>query len=71
METPSIWKSRKFWLMMADVVVSLVTFFVTKYAAPEAAKDVLTVIGILQVPVIFLITSLTVQNVVAMKLLKK
>jgi uncharacterized membrane protein (Fun14 family) len=42
--------SSKFQAMMLDVVIGLVTYFVTKYAAPSATEDVLLVIGILQVP---------------------
>ena len=64
---PSIWTSRKFWLMVADVVVSLSTYFITKYISPTAANDILYVIGLLQPVVIALITSITVQNVEAMK----
>jgi hypothetical protein len=56
-------KSRKFWLMVADVVVSLATYFISKYASPETSKDVLMVIGAMQPVVITLIASITVQNV--------
>ena len=48
----TIFKSRKFWLMICDVVVSLATYFISKYVNPEAAKDVLFVISILQPVVI-------------------
>ena len=71
MEIQSIFKSRKFWLMLVDVIVSLITYFITKYAAPEMTKDVLMVIGLLQPVIIFVITSITVQNVAAMKYLSK
>jgi hypothetical protein len=40
--------SRKFWLAMLDIVVSLTTYFVTKYSNPQAAEDVLKVIAALQ-----------------------
>jgi len=66
MAKPSIWKSRKFWLMIADVVVSNVTFFITKYAAPELAKDVLWLIGAWQPVVIFLIGSIAYEDGKAM-----
>ncbi len=58
-----ILKSRKFWLMVVDVVVSLSTYFIGKYFAPAAAQDILFVIGGLQPVVIAVIVSITVQNV--------
>lgn len=33
-------KSRKFWLVMLDVLISTLTYFVTKYAAPTLAEDI-------------------------------
>lgn len=62
---PSIWKSRKFWLTLADIVVSTVTYFVTKYVAPEIGNDVLYLIGAWQPIIILLIVTYTVQNVAA------
>ena len=59
----SLLQSRKFWLMVVNVVVSLITYFVTKYVNPEAAKDVLFLIGALQPVVIAVIASITVQNI--------
>ncbi len=59
----SLLQSRKFWLMILDVIVSLVTYFVTKYAAPEMTKDILFLLTALQPVVIALIASITVQNV--------
>lgn len=43
--------SAKFWTMIVDLIVSLTTYFLTKYLAPEASKDVLFVLGAVQ-PVI-------------------
>lgn len=63
----SIWKSRKFWLAVADVLFSTAVYFVTQYAAPEVGKDILWLIGTYQPVVIALITSYTVQNVEAMR----
>ncbi len=40
--------SRKFWIMILDLVVSMGGYFITKYAAPEFANDSLFVIGALQ-----------------------
>jgi len=66
MTTPSIFKSRKFWIMTCDVIVSLATYFITKYASPDAAKDALTLIGALQPIVLLVVGSMTVQNLKAM-----
>ncbi len=70
MEQPPILKSRKFWLMVVDVAVSLATYFITKYAAPAAADDILKVIVTLQPVVIAVVASITVQNVAAMRAAK-
>jgi hypothetical protein len=53
--------------MVADVVVSVGSYFVTKYASPETTKDVLFMIGALQPVVLLVIGSLTVQNVAEIK----
>ena len=41
-------QSRKFWLLVLDVVVALLTYFITKYAAPGYAEDALFFIGAMQ-----------------------
>ena len=58
----SLLQSRKFWLMMADVVVSVATYFVVKYVAPEIAKDVMFMIGVMQPVVIALIVGIAVED---------
>lgn len=40
--------SRKFLVLMLDTAISLATYFVGKYVAPDASKDVLIVIAALQ-----------------------
>ena len=67
METPSIWQSRKFWLTVADLVVSVSTYFVTKYVNPDLSRDILFLLVAMQPVVIILIASYTYQNTVAMK----
>ena len=62
-----LFTSRKFWLMVADVVVSVASYFITKYASPEMTKDVLFMIGALQPVVLLVIASITVQNVAGIK----
>lgn len=44
-------------LMIVDVVVSLATYFITKYVDPARAQDVLYVIAALQPIVIYVIKS--------------
>ena len=56
-------KSRKFWLMVTDIVISVASYFVGKYTNPEAAKDVLFLIASLQPIILAVIVSITVQNV--------
>lgn len=63
---PSIWKSRKFWLMLADVVISIILFYSDKYL-PGAIADVKFLIGVLQPVVVSLIVGYTVQNTEAMR----
>jgi predicted membrane protein len=53
----------RFWLMVWDVVISLVLYFVVKYAAPDLATDVKFVIGALQLPIVTLIAAYTHENV--------
>lgn len=45
--------SRKFWLAMLDLVLGVVTYFVSKYA-PLAADDVKFVFGMIQ-PVLLIV----------------
>ena len=55
-------KSRKFWLMIADLVFSCGVYFVGKYAGPEASADILWLIGILQPVIISLITGIAIED---------
>ncbi len=59
-------QSRKFWIVVLDVLVSTALFFGAKYIAPAAFDDIKFVIGVLQAPVLLLITAYTVQNSVAL-----
>jgi len=58
----TIWQSRTFWATVVDVVVSLVVYFVTKYAAPTVTTDVLFVIGLLQPVVIAYVVGKNYQD---------
>lgn len=44
----ALFRSRKFLLLVLDTVIQLVTYFITKYAAPALAEDVLFFIGVQQ-----------------------
>ena len=55
-------KSRKFWLMIADVVISTITYFVTAYAAPEIAEQIIWVIGAWQPVIVALIVGIAVED---------
>lgn len=58
----ALFKSRKFWLMVVDVVLSIITYFVSKYVAPGLGDDILWLIGSLQPVVIALIVGITVED---------
>ena len=40
--------SRKFWISLLDMIVSILTYFIGKYLNPEAGKDILFLIASLQ-----------------------
>jgi len=63
MNKPSIWKSRKFWIMVFDIVVSTTTYFLTAYAAPDVAKNILWVIATWQPIIIAVIVSIAAEDV--------
>jgi len=54
--------SRKFWLMTFDVVISTITFFVSKYVSPMLAEDILWLIGAWQPIVIAVIIGIAVED---------
>lgn len=43
-----LFASRKFLLLLLDTVVSMLTFFIGKYATPASAEDLLFMIATLQ-----------------------
>ena len=53
--------------MIADTTVSLVTYFVGKYLNPEAAKDILFLIGAIQPVWLMVIGFIGLQNVAGIK----
>ena len=58
----SLLKSRKFWLMILDVVISTITYFVTAYVAPEIAEQIIWVIGAWQPVIVALIVGIAVED---------
>ena len=58
----NMFRSRKFLTLLLDTAVSLVVFFVTKYAAPTLADDILVVLGALQPVVLSVIVMWGVED---------
>ena len=54
-------KSSKFWLLVLDTVVSLILFFVGKYAQ-MAAEDIAILIGTLQPVFVFVIGGIAYED---------
>lgn len=63
----ALFKSRKFLVLASDTVISLVLYFVTKYAAPSAVEDVKMVVVALQPVVLVLIGAIAYEDGQAMK----
>jgi hypothetical protein len=64
---PSIFKSRKFWLTVADALISIASMTITIYLSPENAKYVLAVIAVLQPVVYALINGIVAEDVAYME----
>lgn len=58
----TLWKSRKFRIMVYDTVVSLVTVIGGWFLAPDMMDKIITVIGILQAPVLFVIGGIAYED---------
>ncbi len=61
-----LWKSRRFWLLVADAIFTLATYFIGKYAG-LGADDWLKIAGVLQPVVIAVIIGLTVEDAARIK----
>ena len=48
----SLLRSRKFWIMIADVLISTATYFVGHYVSPELGENIIWLIGSWQ-PVVY------------------
>lgn len=53
----ALFRSRKFLTGLLDMVISMATYFITKYAAPAVADDILFVIASLQPVVLAIIVA--------------
>lgn len=58
----SLLRSRKFWLMILDVVISTATFFVSKYISPDLAENILWIIGAWQPVIVAVIIGIAVED---------
>ena len=58
----SLIQSRKFWLMVVDLVVSLILFFGAKYLAPSVFDDVKFVVAAIQPVFITIIAAIAHED---------
>ncbi len=58
----SLLHSRKFWLMILDLVISLITYFGGRYLAPAASTDLIYLIGLLQPVIVALICGIAYED---------
>ena len=58
----SLLKSRKFWLMVADVTISSITYFVGQYVSPEVGENIIWLIGSWQPVIYALITGIATED---------
>lgn len=59
-------KSRKFLILVLDTLISVVTYFVVEYAAPEMVGDVKFVIAALQPVVVVIIYAIAHEDAAAL-----
>lgn len=57
-----LFRSSKFWLAVLDVVVSTIVYFITKYAAPDVAEDIIWVIASWQPIVVAVIAGIAYED---------
>lgn len=58
----ALMNSRKFMLLLMDVVLSLVLYFVVKYVAPSIVEDIKFVIAALQPVFVILINAIAKED---------
>ena len=65
----SLLYSRKFKIMLLDVVISTVTYFVTQYVAPEIGHNILWVIATWQPVIVALILGIAIEDAASKRIL--
>lgn len=55
-------RSRKFWIMVSDVLISTATYFVTNFVDPELGKHILWLIGSWQPVIALVIVGITLED---------
>jgi len=58
-------RSRKFLLLVLDTIISLVLFFVGKYASPNLAEDIKFIIAAYQPVFVAIIVAISVEDAAA------
>ena len=69
----SLLKSRKFWIMVVDVVISSATYFIGQYVLPEVGENIIWLIASWQPVIYALITGIATEdaaNVTAMSVVE-
>lgn len=59
---PNIFKSRKFWIMISDLVFSTVLYFGAQYFTPAVLADVKFLIGIIQPVILTVIAAIAYED---------
>lgn len=60
-----LFRSRKFWLLILDTVISLALYFTGKYLAPAVANDINFLIGAIQPVFVAVIAGIFVEDAAA------
>jgi drug/metabolite transporter (DMT)-like permease len=64
----NLWTSRRFWVVILDTVISIVSFVVAHYVAdPNTTAMVTFLVGALQPVFVIVITAYTFDDVTALK----
>jgi hypothetical protein len=58
----SIFKSRKFWIMVADVSVSTATYLVTSFVNPALADKIIWLIGAWQPVIVMVVAGIAIED---------
>jgi len=67
MEKPNIFKSRKFWIMVCDTLISTATYLLTAFADPAVAEKVIWVILAWQPVVVSVIIGIAIEDAATIK----